>query len=77
MDGRESTRPVGRRRGWAERRRVVPAIQGLRARAPVSSVDATKESPRRPRRGGDVVNDVSGLRFDPAGSLVAERKCPS
>jgi dihydropteroate synthase len=80
--GGESTRPVGAAGVDAaeERRRVVPAIRGLRARgAGVLSVDTTKAEVAAAAldAGADVVNDVSGLRFDPAmGPLVAERNVP-
>jgi dihydropteroate synthase len=80
--GGESTRP-----GAApispdeERRRVVPVIEALRARAagPIS-VDTTKAEVARAAldAGADLVNDVSGFRFDPAmAALVAEKGVPA
>jgi dihydropteroate synthase len=68
--GGESTRP-----GSAdvdaeeETRRVVPVVEALAGRvsAPLS-VDTTKASVARAAlaAGADIVNDISGLRFDPA-----------
>lgn len=81
--GGESTRPGGAARVDAktERRRVVPVIQGLRARgAGPISVDTTKAEVARAAldAGADMVNDVSGFRFDPAmAGLVAERRVPA
>jgi dihydropteroate synthase len=79
--GGESTRPGSARvEPDVEARRVVPVIEGLRRRGagPVS-VDTTKaEVARRALdAGADLVNDVSGLRFDPAlAPLVAARGVP-
>jgi len=80
--GGESTRPSAAVRVDAalERRRVVPAIEGLRRRtsAPIS-VDTTKAEVARAAldAGADIVNDVSGFRFDPEmAPLVAERGVP-
>jgi dihydropteroate synthase len=80
--GGESTRPGGAALVDAaeERRRVVPVVRGLRARgAGPLSVDTTKAEVAAAAldAGADVVNDVSGLQFDPAmGRLVAERGVP-
>jgi len=80
--GGESTRP-GRAAGVdaaEERRRVVPVVRGLRARgAGPLSIDTTKAEVAAAAldAGADMVNDVSGLRFDPAlGGLVAESGVP-
>src|SRR5262249_39444820 len=80
--GGESTRPGGAAMVDAaeETRRVVPVVRGLRARgAGALSVDTTKAGVAAAAldAGADAVNDVSGLRFDPAlGRLVAERGVP-
>lgn len=80
--GGESTRPGGATRLDAEEecRRVVPVVRGLRDRgAGPISVDTTKATVARAAldAGADLVNDVSGLRFDPAlAPLVAERQVP-
>lgn len=80
--GGESSRPGGAALvdDAEERRRVVPVIEGLRARGagPVS-VDTTKAAVARAAldSGADLVNDVSGFRFDPGlAGLVAERRVP-
>jgi len=81
--GGESTRPGGASRVDAaeECRRVVPVVRGLRARgAGPLSVDTTKAAVARAAldAGADLVNDVSGFRFDPAmAPLVAERGVPA
>lgn len=69
--GGESTRPGATPLGVEEElRRVIPVIEGLRRERPeaVLSVDTYKaEVARRAvEAGADVVNDVSGLRWDPA-----------
>jgi dihydropteroate synthase len=80
--GGESTRPGGAAQVDAaeERRRVVPVVRGLRARgAGPLSIDTTKAEVAAAALdgGADMVNDVSGLRFDPAmGGLVAQRGVP-
>jgi len=80
--GGESTRPGGAARVEAaeERRRVVPVLRGLRARgAGPLSVDTTRAEVAAAAldAGADMLNDVSGLRFDPAmGPLAAERGVP-
>jgi dihydropteroate synthase len=62
-----------------ELRRVVPAVEALRAAVEVPiSVDTTKaEVARRAlRAGADLVNDISALRFDPEmARVVAEAGC--
>jgi dihydropteroate synthase len=80
--GGESTRPGAAPVGAAEeRRRVVPVVRDLRARgAGPISVDTTKAEVARAAldEGVDLVNDVSGFRFDPAMvPLIAERKVPA
>ncbi len=81
--GGESTRPGGASRVDAdtERARVVPVIEGLRrAGAGPISIDTTKAAVARAAldAGADLVNDVSGLRFDRAlAALVAERRVPA
>lgn len=80
--GGESTRPGGAQRvGEAEeRRRVVPVVKALREQgAPAIGVDTTRASVARAalEAGADLVNDVSGLRFDPELSrVVAESGAP-
>jgi dihydropteroate synthase len=68
--GGESTRPGGAAvTEEEEARRVVPVVGALvaRVRAPVS-VDTTKASVARAAvdAGAEIVNDISGLRFEPA-----------
>jgi dihydropteroate synthase len=80
--GGESTRPDSRPVAADEElRRVVPVIEGLRRRAAgFVSVDTSKAVVARAAldAGADLVNDVSGLRFDPAlAGLVAERGVPA
>jgi dihydropteroate synthase len=80
--GGESTRPGAVEIDPAEeRRRVVPVVRALRARgAGPLSVDTTKAEVAAAAldAGADMVNDVSGLRFDPAmGPLVAGRGVPA
>jgi dihydropteroate synthase len=80
--GGESTRPGGATRVEAaeEARRVVPVVQRLReSGAGFLSVDTTRAEVAREAldAGADLVNDVSGLRFDPAlAPLVAARGVP-
>ncbi len=78
--GGESTRPggAGRVAAQEERRRVVPVIAELKKHAPcLVSVDTTRTEVARAacEAGADLVNDISGLRFDPAlaGWLAASR----
>jgi len=81
--GGESTRPGGAARVGAEEeaRRVVPVIEALRDRgAGLLSVDTTKAEVARAAldAGADLVNDVSGFRFDAGmAPLVAERRVPA
>ena len=80
--GGESTRPGAAAVDTAEeRRRVVPVVRALRAAgAGPLSVDTTKAEVAAAAldAGADMVNDVSGLRFDPAmGPLVAQRGVPA
>jgi dihydropteroate synthase len=80
--GGESTRPGGAARVPAaeEISRVAPVIRGLReAGAGLLSIDTTRAEVAREAidAGADLVNDVSGFRFDPAlAALVAERGVP-
>jgi dihydropteroate synthase len=68
--GGESTRPHAPAVGLAEElRRVVPVIEALAGRLKVPiSVDTYKAEVARAAcaAGAEIVNDVSGLRFDPA-----------
>jgi len=78
--GGESTRPGADPVPLEEElRRVVPAVEALRAAVEVPiSVDTTKaEVARRAlRAGADLVNDISALRFDPEmARVVAEAGC--
>ena len=79
--GGESTRPGGSPLdAETETRRVVPVIDGLRRQARgLISVDTTKAAVAEAAldAGAEIVNDVSGLRFDPALSrVVAARGAP-
>lgn len=78
--GGESTRPNngGGVSAAEERARVVPVIEAVRRAYPALpiSVDTTKAEVARAAldAGADAVNDVSGLRLDPAlGPVCAER----
>ncbi len=80
--GGESTRPGGSAiEAGDEIRRVVPVVLGLRRRGPgLVSVDTWKAEVARAAldAGADLVNDVSGFRFDPAlAPLVAQRGVPA
>jgi dihydropteroate synthase len=80
--GGESTRPGALEIPVDEEiARVVPVIAALRRRhAGFISIDTTKAAVARRAldAGADLVNDVSGLRFDPAmARLVAERRVPA
>jgi dihydropteroate synthase len=80
--GGESTRPGGAPVDVEEEaRRVVPVIEALRQRgAGPLSVDTTKAGVARAAldAGADLVNDVSGFRFDAGmAPLVAERGVPA
>jgi dihydropteroate synthase len=74
--GGESTRPGSFPvPAEEEMRRVLPVIEALRKRTAVLlSIDTTKAAVARAalEAGADIVNDISGLRFDPAmGPVVA------
>lgn len=75
--GGESTRPGADPLDEAEeRRRVVPVIEGLAARVRVPvSIDTYKAATAEAALGvgASIVNDVSGLRYDPALADVAAR----
>ena len=76
--GAESTRPgAAEVPPEIERQRLVPVIRGILERKPdaVISVDTRKAAPARAslEAGADIINDVSGLTFDPAmAGTVAE-----
>ncbi len=67
--GGESTRPGSAFVSEGEEvQRVIPVIERLAAKSPVPiSIDTTKSSVARAalKAGAEVVNDISGLRFDP------------
>ena len=71
--GGESTRPGSAFVTEAEQlQRVIPVIERLAAKSPVPiSIDTTKSSVARAAiaAGAEIVNDISGLRFDP---LIAD-----
>jgi dihydropteroate synthase len=77
--GGESTRPGAEPLGGEEeRRRVLPVIEGLvaRVRVPIS-IDTYKPSVAEAalRAGASVVNDISGLRYEPdLASVVARHR---
>jgi dihydropteroate synthase len=79
--GGESTRPGAPSISEEEELgRILPVIRGLRraVRAPIS-IDTYKSNVARAalRDGADIVNDISGLRFDPAmAAMVAEEEVP-
>ncbi|HEX8336369.1 MAG TPA: dihydropteroate synthase [Pyrinomonadaceae bacterium] len=68
--GGESTRPGSLDvDAEEEARRVVPVVESLAGRVPVPlSIDTTKAPVARAalEAGAEIVNDISGLRFDPA-----------
>jgi dihydropteroate synthase len=76
--GGESTKPGSRPvTAREELRRVLPVIQGLRKKLrtlPIS-IDTTKAevAAEAVRAGASIINDVSGLRFDPRLAEVAGR----
>lgn len=78
--GGESTRP--RAAFVAEQEeldRVVPVIEGLRGIAAKISIDTRRAAVMRAAlaAGADIINDVSGLSFDPAaGRVAAETGAP-
>jgi dihydropteroate synthase len=76
--GGESTRPGGTAVSAAEElRRVLPVVRGLHRKRPsfVISIDTTKAEVAEAavRAGASIINDVSGLRFDPRIAEVAKR----
>ena len=76
--GGESTRPGSTPvPAEVELARVLPVIRGLRRRAPALpiSIDTTRSdvADQAIRAGASIVNDVSGLRFDPELAQVARR----
>lgn len=81
--GGESTRPGGAERVTAaeELRRVLPVIRGLRERGPgLLSIDTSRAEVARAalESGADMVNDISGFRFDPGlARVVAESGAPA
>ena len=79
--GGESTRPGAEALGEGdERRRVLPVIEGLasRVRVPIS-VDTYKPAVAEAalRAGASIVNDISGLRYEPdLAAVVARHRAP-
>lgn len=75
--GGESTRPGAEPLGESEeRRRVLPVIEGLAARVTVPiSIDTYKPAVADAalRAGAAIVNDISGLRYEPELATVAAR----
>jgi dihydropteroate synthase len=76
--GGESTRPGSQPiSAQEELRRVLPVIQGLRRklRSTPISIDTTKAevAEKAVQAGASILNDVSGLRFDPRLADVARR----
>lgn len=75
--GGESTRPGSSRvSDEEETRRVVPVIRAIAARFDIPvSVDTTKSSVADAAlsEGAEIINDISGLRFDPAIADLAAR----
>jgi dihydropteroate synthase len=75
--GGESTRPGGAAVAVGEElRRVVPVVEALAGRVLVPvSIDTTKREVARAALdcGAEIVNDISGLRFDPAVASEAAR----
>jgi len=73
--GAESTRPGSRPVGVEEElNRVMPVIEALRGRLGIPiSIDTTKSAVARSavHAGAEIVNDISGLRFDPAVAEIA------
>ena len=78
--GGESTRP-GAKPVWEgdEIARVVPAVEGCAAMGAAVSVDTRKSAVMEAAldAGAQMVNDVSGLAFDPrSAEVIAARGCP-
>ena len=79
--GGESTRPgANPTPGGEERRRILPVIEALTSRVKIPiSVDTYKATTAAAAldAGASLVNDVSGLRYEPElAGVVAERKVP-
>ncbi len=78
--GGESTRPgSGPTPPEEERARVLPVIRALAAEGVAISVDSRNADTMAAAldAGARIVNDVSGLTYDPAAApLLAERRCP-
>jgi len=79
--GGESTRPGAQALDAAEeRRRILPVIEGLATRVSVPiSVDTYKASTARAAldSGASLVNDISGLRYEPGlAEVVARHRVP-
>jgi dihydropteroate synthase len=79
--GGESTRPGAEPVTLDEElRRVIPVIEAVRKRLPIAiSIDTYKSEVARKAldAGADMVNDISGLQFDPEmAGLVASRGVP-
>lgn len=79
--GGESTRPGATLvEADEEIRRVLPVIEGIRKASGIAiSVDTYKAATARAalEAGADIINDISGLRFDPEmAPLAARRKVP-
>jgi dihydropteroate synthase len=77
--GGESTRPGAQALGAAEERaRVLPVVEALAKKVAVPiSIDTYKESVADAalEAGASIVNDISGLRYEPAlGEIIARRK---
>jgi len=75
--GGESTRPGSSPvTATEELRRVIPVIRGIRAKLPglPISIDTTKAevAEQAVRAGANILNDISGLRFDPGIARVAK-----
>ena len=75
--GGESTRPDSARIGADEEiSRVVPVIESVKSRLDVAvSIDTSKAEVAEAalKAGAEIINDVSGLRFDPRVGSVAAR----
>lgn len=73
--GGESTRPGSKPVSAEEEKyRVMPLIEALRGRLRIPiSIDTTKSDVARAalQAGAEIINDISGLRFDPAVAEVA------
>lgn len=79
--GGESTKPgAGEVSAEEEIKRVVPVIESVRKESDIPiSIDTTKVSVAKEAfsAGASIVNDISGLRFDPDMKFfAAEKKCP-